>query len=148
VLSPGAYTDLKSPNRRFHMTECRRLLVTLPFVVIALVLLPCSTVLAAELRGVAKACVSDVKTHCAGVNPGGGRIRECIKTHVKDLSEPCQTFLLKAVTVKACASDVKQNCAGTKPGGGRIQACMKAHVADVSDACKEALARSAAGRNN
>ena len=130
------------------MTECHRLLVTFLFVVIAIVLLPCSTVLAAELRGAAKACVSDVKTQCAGVNPGGGRIRDCIKTHIKDLSEPCQKVLLKAVTVKACASDVKQNCAGTKPGGGRIQAFMKAHVADVSDACKEALARSAAGRNN
>ena len=101
--------------------------------------LACSTVLAAELRGVAKACVSDVKTQCAGVNPGGGRIRECIKTHVKDLSEPCQTFLLKAVTVKACASDVKQNCAGTKPGGGRIQACMKDHFIEYSEPCKQAI---------
>ena len=113
-----------------------------------LVFHPCSTVLAAELRGVAKACVSDVKTQCTGVNPGGGRIRECIKTHVKDLSEPCQKFLLKSVTVKACASDVKQNCAGTKPGAGRIQACMKTHLADVSEPCKEALARSAAASNN
>jgi hypothetical protein len=130
------------------MTERRRLLVTPLFVAIAMLLLPCSTVLAAELRGVAKACVGDVKTQCAGVKPGEGRIRECIKTHVKDLSEPCQKFLLKAVTVKTCASDVKQNCAGTKPGGGRIQACMKAHLADVSEPCKEALARSAAGRNN
>ena len=128
--------------------RCRFVAITNPlFLVTAIFLLPCSTVLAAELRGVAKTCVSDVKTQCAGVNPGGGRIRDCIKTHLKDLSEPCQTLVLKAVTVKACATDVKQNCAGTRPGRGRIQACMKDHLADVSEPCKEALARKAVGKN-
>ena len=97
--------------------------------------------------GVVRACVSDVKAQCAGVNPGEGRIRECIKTHLKDLSEPCQTLVLKAVTVKACAADVKKVCAGTKPGRGRVRACMKDHLADVSEPCKEALARGAAGKN-
>jgi hypothetical protein len=91
--------------------------------------------------------VSDVKAQCPGVQPGEGRIRACIKTHLKDLSEPCQTLVLKAVTVKACAADVKKVCAGTKPGRGRVQACMKDHVADVSEPCKEALARGAAGKN-
>jgi hypothetical protein len=43
-----------------------------------MLLLPCSMVVAAELSGVARACISDVKTQCAGVNPGEGRIRECI----------------------------------------------------------------------
>jgi hypothetical protein len=127
---------------------CCSVAITSPlFVVIAMLLLACSTVLAAELRGVAKTCVSDVKTQCAGVNPGEGRIRDCIKTHLKDLSEPCQTLVLKAVTVKACAADVKQNCAGTKPGRGRIQACMKDHLADIREPCKEALARKAVGKN-
>ena len=131
------------------MTECPRFAaITSPlFPAIAMLLLLCSTVLAAELRGVAKTCVSDVKTQCAGVNPGEGRIRDCIKTHLKDLSEPCQTLVLKAVTVKACAADVKQNCAGTKPGRGRIQACMKDHLADIREPCKEALARKAVGKN-
>ena len=131
------------------MTKCCRFVaITSPlFLVTAMLLLPCSTVLAAELRGVAKTCVSDVKTQCAGVNPGEGRIRDCIKTHLKDLSEPCQTLVLKAVTVKACAADVKQNCAGTRPGRGRIRACMKDHLADVSEPCKEALARKTVGKN-
>ena len=111
--------------------------------VIAMLLLPCSMA-SAEVTG---ACVSDAKAQCAGVQPGGGRIRDCIKTHLKDLSEPCQTVVLKAVTAKACAADVKQFCADTKPGEGRIEACMKAHVADVSDACKVALANAAAGED-
>jgi hypothetical protein len=112
-----------------------------------MLLIPCSTVSGQELRGVAKECVSDVKAQCAGVNPGGGRIRECIKTNFK-LSEPCQTLVLKAVTVKACAADVKQYCKGTEPGEGRIEACMKTHLADISEPCKEALARSAVGDEN
>jgi hypothetical protein len=131
------------------MTKCCRFVaITSPlFLVTAMLLLPCSTVLAAGLRGVAKTCVSDVKAQCVGVNPGEGRIRDCIKTHLKDLSEPCQTLVLKAVTVKACAADVKQNCAGTRPGRGRIKACMKDHLADISEHCKEALAHKAVGKN-
>jgi hypothetical protein len=114
------------------------------FVGIAMLLLPCSMAASAELKGVARACVADVKAQCAGVQPGGGRIRDCIKTHLKDLSEPCQTLVLKAVTVKACAADVKKLCADSL---GRIQACMKDHLADVSEPCKEAMANDAAGED-
>ena len=106
-------------------------------------LLPCSMA-SAEVTG---ACASDVKSLCAGVQPGGGKIRECLKTNLKGLSEGCQTVVLKVVNAKACAADVKQFCADTKPGEGRIEACMKAHVADVSDACKVAMAHAAAGDN-
>jgi Cysteine rich repeat len=84
------------------MTKCcRSVAITSPlFLVIAMLLLPCSTVLGQELRGVAKECLSDIKTQCAGIKPGGGRIRECIKTHFKDVSEACRTLVLKAVRVR------------------------------------------------
>ena len=109
----------------------------------AMLLLPCSMA-SAEVTG---ACLSDAKSLCAGVQPGGGKIRDCLKSHVKDLSDGCQAVLLKAVNAKACAGDVKQFCADTKPGEGRVEACMKAHVADVSDACKVAMANAAAGED-
>jgi Cysteine rich repeat len=102
-------------------------------------------------RGIAKACAADVKTVCEGVQPGEGRIRDCIKAHVGQLSEPCQEFLAKAsavrAAVKSCRSDVKQFCADVRPGGGRIVACIKTHIAEVSDPCKEALTEAAAGKN-
>ena len=120
-----------------------RIAISSLFLGTAMLLLPCSMASAA----VTGACLSDAKALCAGVQPGGGKIRACLKTHLKDLSEGCQTVVLKAVTVKACAPDVKQFCAGTEPGEGRIEACMKAHVADVSDACKVALAHAAAGED-
>ena len=109
----------------------------------AMLLLPCSMA-SAEVTG---ACLSDAKALCAGVQPGGGKIRDCLKSHVKDLSDGCQAVVLKAVNAKACAADVKQFCADTKPGEGRVEACMKTHVADVSDACKVAMANAAAGED-
>ena len=43
------------------------------------------------------------------MTPGGGKIKDCLKTHIKDLSDDCKAVLLKAVNVKACAADVKQS---------------------------------------
>ena len=90
----------------------------------------------------------DIKTLCQGVQPGGGRIRDCIKSHFGELSTTCQDVVMKAAAIgKACAADVKKNCAGVKAGGGRIAACMKEHVADTSDPCKDALTQAVAGKN-
>ena len=110
------------------------------FLGIALLLPP--SMASAELAG---ACLKDAKAMCPGVEPGGGKIRECLKANLKGLSDECKDVLVKAVNVKACADDVKQHCAGMEAGDGKIEACMKAKVADLSDACKVALANSAAG---
>ena len=40
----------------------------------------------AVAQGAARACISDINTHCAGVEPGEGRIAGCFKEHFKDLS--------------------------------------------------------------
>ena len=104
-------------------------------------LLP-SSMASAELTG---ACLKDAKAMCPGVEPGGGKIRDCLKTNIKGLSDECKDVLVKAVNVKACAADVKQHCADVKAGEGRLEACMKSHVANLSDACKVAMANAAAG---
>ena len=121
-----------------------RITITSSLVLAAMLLLPSSMASSAELTG---ACLKDAKAQCPGVEAGGGKIRECLKTHIKDLSDDCKEVLVKAVNVKACADDVKQFCADTKAGGGAIEACMKAHVHEVSDACKVAMANAAAGEN-
>jgi hypothetical protein len=114
-----------------------------PFLVIAMLLLP-SSIASAEVTG---ACLSDVQKLCPGVQAGGGKIRDCLKTNFKDLSDECQTIVLKGVTAKACEDDVKQHCAGIEPGEDRIENCMKAKVADLSDACKVGLASAVAGED-
>jgi hypothetical protein len=101
----------------------------------------------AQQRGTAGACATDIKEKCAGVQPGEGRIKACVKEHFAELSEPCQARLAKVAAIgKACASDVKQSCAGAKPRRGRIEACIKGVLGNVSEPCKDALAQAVAGR--
>ena len=65
-----------------------------------------------------RACAADMGKDgpCASVKAGGGRIRECLRDHLADLSKPCQEALLKAAIVKkACAADLKRNARAPSP---------------------------------
>jgi hypothetical protein len=42
------------------------------------------------IHEVHEACKADVEKLCQGVQPGGGRIRACLKSHEADLSEGCK----------------------------------------------------------
>ncbi len=42
------------------------------------------------------ACAADLKKFCAGVEPGGGRIRACIAEHRDELSDGCRSALQQA----------------------------------------------------
>src|SRR6516162_3795982 len=119
-----------------------RVAITSSLLLAAMLLLPPSMA-SAELG----ACLNDAKSLCPGVTPGGAKVRECLKTHIKDVSDACKDNLVKAVNIKACAADVKQHCGDVKPGEGRLEACMKSHFADLTDACKVAMANEAAGED-
>jgi hypothetical protein len=53
-------------------------------------------------------CRSEVHTLCAGVQPGGGRIRDCMKEHRAQLSTAC----------KVAIADRMLEHAGRHPGDG------------------------------
>jgi len=94
-----------------------------------------------------KPCASDIKTLCAGIQPGEGRIKACIKSHLTELSPTCQDRVLTvAVAGKVCKTDVTKLCAGIVPGTGGIRACIKSHMAEVSDPCRDAMSQAAAGK--
>ena len=94
----------------------------------------------------ARACAADIKSKCAEVQPGEGRIRTCVKEHLGEFSEPCQARLAKlAAAGKACAADIKQTCGSVKPRRGRIAACLKSALGNLSDTCKDAVAQGVAG---
>jgi hypothetical protein len=113
--------------------------------VILTALLLSGSVTVAQQAG--KPCASDIKTLCAGIQPGEGRIKACIKSHLTDLSPTCADRVLTvAVTGKACKTDVTNRCAGIVPGTGGIRACIKSHMAEVSDPCKNAMSQAAAGK--
>jgi len=47
-----------------------------------------------ELFVLRSACSADIRTLCAGVAPGGGRIMQCIANRGGDLSAPCRDVLV------------------------------------------------------
>jgi hypothetical protein len=94
----------------------------------------------AQGAAVRQACGPEIQQHCAGVEPGEGRLRACVKEHFAAFSEPCKQAMLSSVAVvRACKADVQRTCPDIQPGGGRIQACMKDHFAEYSESCKQAI---------
>jgi hypothetical protein len=92
-------------------------------------------------------CAGDVKKLCAGIQPGEGRIKACMKSHLSDLSQTCEDRLLTvAITGKVCKADVAKLCAGVVPGTGGLRTCIKSHMAEVGDPCKDAMSQTAGGR--
>ncbi len=50
---------------------------------------------------VAQNCREDITKFCAGVQPGGGRLRPCIKEHHSKFSAACQAALRDAAANSA-----------------------------------------------
>lgn len=63
----------------------------------AALVLASSAVQAQTAQEIARACAGDIERLCAGVPPGEGRIKACIKAHITELSAPCFDTLLQAV---------------------------------------------------
>jgi len=117
------------------------------FVIGAIVLLSATSAMAQQ-RGVVRDCAADVRAACGGVQPGDGRIRACLNSHLKDLTPPCQAILVRAARVgKACRGEVRTICADVKPGDRRIEACIQSHLTDFSAPCKDVMVRAAAGKS-
>ncbi|HEY1430027.1 MAG TPA: cysteine rich repeat-containing protein [Stellaceae bacterium] len=113
---------------------------TIPKLVVAsaLVMIPAGAM--AQVMALRQACGAEIQQLCAGIEPGEGRLRSCVKDHFADFSETCKQAMLSNVAlVKACKEDVQKTCAGVQPGGGRIQTCMKEHFSEYSDPCKRAI---------
>ena len=51
------------------------------------------TLAMAEPGGHEGACRTDVRSFCAGVQPGGGRIRDCMREHRAQLSIACKVAI-------------------------------------------------------
>jgi hypothetical protein len=48
------------------------------------------------LAAVRSACEADAKKLCAGVQPGGGRIIQCLAQHKDEVSDACKQAVIKA----------------------------------------------------
>ncbi len=75
-------------------------MIRLMFFLLLAIALRCSVASAEErlfeVYRIAKACAGDVEKLCAGVRPGDGRIKACVKEKVSQLSPACLETLLSA----------------------------------------------------
>jgi len=49
--------------------------------------------LAAAAQTPREACMGDYRKFCSGISPGGGKIKQCLIDHRRDLSEACRAAL-------------------------------------------------------
>jgi len=108
-------------------------------VVICAVVLLSAPVATAKERSFG-ACAADIKAKCADVKPGGGRIKDCVKTHAGEFSDACKARLARVAEIsKTCTTDLKESCPGKE------RSCILKSIGNVKDQCKAALAQSVAG---
>ncbi len=81
-------------------------------------------------------CRADAEKLCKGVQPGQGRIVQCLEQHQSELSGGCRAAMDEGRKKHPCAADAERLCQGVQPGEGRIAQCMKQHESELSAACK------------
>ena len=89
-------------------------------------------------------CRNDVEKFCQGIQPGGGRYRDCLRQHAAELSPACkervsQVKAKAAAWRQACQADVQKLCGDVAPGRGSVLKCLRQHQEDLSQACKDQL---------
>jgi hypothetical protein len=93
-------------------------------------------------------CVFDMQKFCGDVEPGAGRMLECLHKNDKQLSANCKEALAgvkqqaaarRGGRISACQADIDKLCKDVPRGGGRLSECLRSHSDQLSDKCKEAL---------
>jgi Cysteine rich repeat len=90
----------------------------------------------AQDKSMVQSCRSDFKTLCPSVQPGGGRIAECLKQHEAELSPSCKSAM---GAVSACGAEVKQICGVNAATPSAVANCVKAHASEFSAACRSSM---------
>ncbi len=97
-------------------------------------------------------CRADVEKLCKGIQPGEGRIVNCLKQNEAQVSAACKARREKhkerraerrenvKQIVESCKTDIDTLCKDKKAGRGRIIDCLKENEATLSPACKAAVA--------
>lgn len=94
-------------------------------------------------------CRADVERFCPDVQPGEGRVRACVRSHLPRLSSACRAHLeLPARRLRgenaprmvlACKEDLETLCRNVPVGDGRWRRCLDDHADRLSGPCRELL---------
>src|SRR5687767_12797906 len=89
-------------------------------------------------------CAADVKKFCSDVEPGDGRMMQCMLKHESEVSPACRAAQTKVKermqkVAQACKDDAQKYCKDVKPGDGRLMSCLKDHKSELSSACKTGM---------
>ena len=90
------------------------------------------------VRGV---CKADKEKFCKDVQPGDGRIMQCLAENKASLSAECAKKVegFNNGFQKACGADLQKFCANVDKGKGRRLKCLNDKSASLSPECKSKL---------
>lgn len=90
------------------------------------------------VRGV---CKADREKFCKDVQPGDGRIMQCLSDNKAQLAPDCAKKVENFANgfQAACGADVQKLCANVEKGKGRRIKCLNDNAAQLSPACKTKL---------
>jgi hypothetical protein len=96
-----------------------------------------------------------VERFCIGIQPGGGRLVQCLSSHTSELSAACGNIIAAAGRGggkfrAACGEDLQRFCVDMQPGGGLLFQCLSSHTSELSAACGNMIAarQARAGTSN
>ncbi|GLI60743.1 hypothetical protein VaNZ11_002971 [Volvox africanus] len=101
----------------------------------------------------AEACRNDVESYCKDVEPGEGRVHQCLRYNKEKLSEQCRNEEMKLAALeyrdirlrpklnKLCSEEKAVYCKDVKPGKARVIKCLVENMAqpNFGEECKEEL---------
>ncbi|KAG2435442.1 hypothetical protein HYH02_011942 [Chlamydomonas schloesseri] len=101
----------------------------------------------------AEACRGDVEMYCKDVEPGEGRVHQCLRYNRDKLTEQCRNEEMKLAALeyrdirlrpklnKLCSEEKAVYCKDTKPGKARVIKCLMENMAqpNFGEECKEEL---------
>ncbi len=96
-------------------------------------------------------CRPDIGQFCASVEPGEGRVLDCLDGHLPELTTGCQAQMTRLSRSRAqvegvrnaCRADVARLCQGVPQRVGALVQCLAGHAQDLSPGCDPEEARRA-----
>jgi len=91
-------------------------------------------------------CSNDLKNYCARVQPGEGRVADCLAQHFREIRPSCRGAVTAAFNrfdamAEACKGDAEKLCKGVPHREGRVLSCLKNRQSDLGPSCAAAFKR-------